>query len=130
MSLTGTTVRNGKWQIAIRRCAGKCRLNKGRIAIDVCHHNDDIARLKLRIGLHHRQQVILQHLHFTLCAVTDLQRDGAIGRIKRALLCAVHQLSGTQTNHRAIVKIQQVSLQVVQQRVIRQIDKCIDIVGG
>ncbi len=128
MRLAGAAIGDRERQIAIGGRVGEDRLDKGRVAVDIGDHHNDIARLKRGICFHHRQQVILQHLHFALRAVADLHANRAIVGIERTLVAAPGQLLRVQPQHRVVLQIQQIVLHGMQQIVLFHLDKGVDVI--
>ena len=62
------------------RNAAKNGFDMWRVHIDVRHHDDDVARRQRAVGIHARQQLVVQHLHLTLRAVRSGKADGAVTR--------------------------------------------------
>ena len=127
VSLTRTAVRYRIGNVALTAGAAEHRLNIGAVAVDICHHHHDIARRQLRILLQHRQQAIVQHLHFPLRAVADMHRNAAIFWIERAFLIAARELLCRDASYRAVLQLKDVVFQVLQQRAWGDVDKGIQL---
>ncbi len=85
------------------------RLNVRCVEIDVRHHDDDVARLEVRVSSKGGQQLIVQYFHFALRAVCQMKADGLIThRVDRRPQCA-------RLGQRS--QLQNVLLQLLQQRV-------------
>ena len=57
----------------------KYRFDVRGVAVDIRHHDDDIARTQGRVGAEGGQQLVVENLHFPLGAVADMKHDGVIG---------------------------------------------------
>ena len=118
-----------KWRTAgsARRGIAEHRLNVRRVAVDIRHHHDDIARRQRRILRQHAQQLIVQNLHFPLRAVAGMQAEGAVVLIKRTFAEAAFQRFRGNTDYRMVFQLQHIALNGVQHGIGRDVDKGVDL---
>ena len=127
MRFAGAPVGYRPRQPALAAGAAEDRLDIGAVAIDIRHHDDNIARGEFGILFQHRQQPIVQHLNLALRAVTDMNRQAAVVRGQQPLAAAVGKLLGAATGHRRIAQLKDIRLQIMQQVIRRDIDKGVQL---
>ena len=113
MSLTGATVRNSVRQIAFTGGAAKHGLNERTVAVDIRHHDDNVARRQRRVGLQHRQQAVVQHFNFALRTMANVDGEAAVISRQQALVAAVGKLFGSAPGNGGVFQLQYVVLKVV-----------------
>ena len=127
MRFTGASIGNRPRQPAFAAGAAENRLNIRAIAIDIRHHDDNIARRELGILFEHRQQPIVQHLNFSLWAMTNMNRQAAIVRCQWPLAAAIGKLFGAAPGHGFIAQFENVRLKIMQQVIRHNIDKSVQL---
>ena len=111
-------VGDGEGNVALGSGRTKHRLDEGAVAVDVGHHHHHIPRLESRIGGKARQQGVVQHLHLAHRAVAGMDDQGLIFRGQEVFFALPA----------AILEIQNVRLQQVQQVVRLDLDEGIELV--
>ena len=127
MRFAGPPVGYRPRQPALAAGAAEDRLNIGAVAIDIRHHDDNIARRELGILFEHRQQPVMQHLNLALRAMADMNRQAAVVRRQQPLAAAVGKLLGAAPGHRRITQFENIRLKIMQQVIRRDIDKGVQL---
>ena len=125
--LAGAAIGDRPRQPAVAAGGAKHRLYIGAVAVDIRHHDDDIPRRERRIRLQHRQQPIVQNLHFTLRTVADVNAQAAVILRQRTFVATVGERLCALPGHRRVAQFEDIRLQVMQQVIGNDIDKGVQL---
>ena len=120
MRLTSATVRDSVRQVSLPCRTAENSLNKGAVAIDVCHH-------EFGIVLQHRQQLVVKHFDLTLRAMAHMDRDTTIVSIQLPFAVAAFKLFRRHAHNGTVFQIKNIELNVMQQVIRGDLDKSIHI---